>query len=254
MIGAAISALGNIASSAINARSQKKTNQANIDLWREQAAYNHPAAMRSRLTQAGMNPNLAYGNPTSSGLAGTPPKMDPVKVDNPLQGINPLVMEQSRQIRATIDNLKEQTSYTQARKFTEYWKALNEEARLTKNKALGNVAERMAESQAQYLDQQLENAKTRGISLEAEAQQAPEYYKKRVEKVKADIYQSVQSGRLKSIEAITKKLDADLAKEGIRPGDPLYYRTFKQIKQWLNDENIGGFREGIFRWRRPYFR
>lgn len=49
-------------------------NQYNIDMWNMQNEYNSPTAQMSRLRDAGLNPNLAYGN-VSTGNASKAPEM-----------------------------------------------------------------------------------------------------------------------------------------------------------------------------------
>lgn len=51
-----------------------KTNAANAALWREQSAYNTPTMQMTRLRDAGLNPNLAYGTIAES-RASNPPTM-----------------------------------------------------------------------------------------------------------------------------------------------------------------------------------
>lgn len=71
-------AIAAIAASVIggvfNAKAQKKANQANVDLWREQTAYNSPEAQMERLKAAGLSPNLVYGQ-VASARAADPPDM-----------------------------------------------------------------------------------------------------------------------------------------------------------------------------------
>lgn len=79
-----IGAAANIAGNLINAGSQRRENtrqrQFAMDMynrqrndaladWNMQNAYNDPSAMMARLKHAGLNPNLAYGNPTTAGVA-----------------------------------------------------------------------------------------------------------------------------------------------------------------------------------------
>lgn len=88
LIGSAIGALANNANTqnAINANKQsqqenreynlnlaKTQNRWNLEQWQREADYNSPAAYRARLKEAGMNPDLAYGNvqgaaPASAGM------------------------------------------------------------------------------------------------------------------------------------------------------------------------------------------
>lgn len=78
------SVLGTVGGGVFNLISQNKANDANVALWREQAAYNTPRAQMDRLKEAGLNPNLAYGN-LASGVASSPPTMQATKVGSDLQ-------------------------------------------------------------------------------------------------------------------------------------------------------------------------
>lgn len=52
-------------------------NQYNMDMWQMQADYNSPTAQMSRLRDAGLNPNLAYGNATTGNMSSAPEKVAP---------------------------------------------------------------------------------------------------------------------------------------------------------------------------------
>ena len=78
------SVLGTVGGGVMNWLSQDKANEANVRLWREQAAYNTPKAQMDRLKEAGLNPNLAYGN-LASGVASSPPTMQATKIGSDLQ-------------------------------------------------------------------------------------------------------------------------------------------------------------------------
>lgn len=79
-VGAIISALGSIGGSLINSNSQEQTNDAqlayakwlyerqskdNLAFWDKQNAYNSPQSQMQRFQQAGLNPNLIYGQGNS---------------------------------------------------------------------------------------------------------------------------------------------------------------------------------------------
>lgn len=52
-------------------------NQYNMDMWQMQADYNSPTAQMSRLRDAGLNPNLAYGNATTGNMSSAPEMVAP---------------------------------------------------------------------------------------------------------------------------------------------------------------------------------
>jgi len=78
--------IATIAGSAItgmfNRDAQSEANSDSVKLWREQSAYNTPINQMKRLEEAGLNPNLAYGQIADS-KASTPPQRGAVKYDQP---------------------------------------------------------------------------------------------------------------------------------------------------------------------------
>lgn len=52
-------------------------NKYNMDMWQMQADYNSPTAQMSRLRDAGLNPNLAYGNATTGNMSSAPEMVAP---------------------------------------------------------------------------------------------------------------------------------------------------------------------------------
>lgn len=54
------------------AEAQRRANESNVALWQYQAAYNSPTAQMQRLRDAGLNPNLAYGQVAESRMASAP--------------------------------------------------------------------------------------------------------------------------------------------------------------------------------------
>lgn len=73
VLAAAIPAVGSVFSNLLGFKSQQNTNEQNIQLakyqnswnemmWRKNNQYNSPVAQMDRLKKAGLNPNLVYGN------------------------------------------------------------------------------------------------------------------------------------------------------------------------------------------------
>lgn len=83
-VGGAVGAAGNIvstlATNASNRAMQREANEFNRQMWLEQTEYNTPANQMARLKQAGLNPNLANGEPNQ---AGAPPEYHSSKNEAP---------------------------------------------------------------------------------------------------------------------------------------------------------------------------
>lgn len=80
-----ISGLGSLFGSALGFGSQQMTNaqsmelaeyqyQKNLEMWNRQNEYNAPTAQMQRLKDAGLNPNLVYGNGSVGNASSEPPK------------------------------------------------------------------------------------------------------------------------------------------------------------------------------------
>lgn len=61
----------------------KQQNQWSIDQWNRENNYNTPAAQRLRMAQAGLNPDLVYGNGAGQSLAASSPGMTAGSPSNP---------------------------------------------------------------------------------------------------------------------------------------------------------------------------
>lgn len=83
-IGAGATLLGTAGSAVATGKLNKKTRKWNEKMWHAQNAYNLPEAQMERFKQAGLNPNLIYGQ-GSSGNAAQPPSWSPSAPD--LSGI-----------------------------------------------------------------------------------------------------------------------------------------------------------------------
>ena len=74
---------------AWNERQAEKANQWNIEQWERENLYNSPMQQMQRLEQAGLNPNLMYGqgNPGSAGSLRSemPSSVAPARVNSSLQ-------------------------------------------------------------------------------------------------------------------------------------------------------------------------
>lgn len=85
---AAASAGSSLLGGLLQSNSSKKQHKRNVELWRENNAYNHPSAQMARLREAGLNPNLVYGSGVSgvTGQSSSPADTAPVEqnIGNPI--------------------------------------------------------------------------------------------------------------------------------------------------------------------------
>lgn len=108
MAGAAIGGLFDIATSALNNKYQQEQmqlqNQMNIDQWNRENQYNSPTAQMQRLSAAGLNPNLVYGNGATT-LSASSPKLEAAQKKAPdlgqyaVMAVNAMLKQKELDIR-----------------------------------------------------------------------------------------------------------------------------------------------------------
>lgn len=112
--GAAGAIGGSMAGNMGNKNQQNRaTRNARTD-WNMQNEYNHPSAQMARLREAGLNPNLIYGQSSgaASGQASPIHQVAPAKINfnNPMDSIGTVANVQNT--RATTDNVRAKTTNT----------------------------------------------------------------------------------------------------------------------------------------------
>lgn len=113
---AAYQLAGTALSVAGEAYASKKANQRAVQWWERQNEYNHPTQARKRLQEAGLNPNLVYGNGVSgasgsAGDIGRPDKLDTSKAGEGLERVM-----NAKQRKAQTDLLQQQIETEAERK------------------------------------------------------------------------------------------------------------------------------------------
>lgn len=229
--------------------------------------YNSPAEMRKRMIQAGLNPALMYGgggNVQPSTLVRSTPKTTPTaqmasygSMANllPLLSQTKLIQKQAfvadQQGRGLIiDNKLKELEYSKKAQasgiLTDQFgqrdlpQAINEYYESARaQKFINDINEKTRESQVATLLQK---------GLQADYDSAIlEYKKQHPEKVQAQIDNEFANSdyNMKVLkwgaektknEAFVARVNAELAKKGVYPGDPIYYRKFVEGLYFLYEE------------------
>lgn len=111
-LGAGSSLFSGGISGLADAFSSRRANKRMVDFWNMQNEYNHPAAQRARLEEAGFNPAMMYGQ-SASGVAGNAgdvgrPERAKFQMDNPMNQLHRFADVGVK--NAQIDNVKAQTT------------------------------------------------------------------------------------------------------------------------------------------------
>jgi len=206
---------------------------ANRENWRMQNEYNHPAQQMQRLKEAGLNPNLVYGNGAtatggsiSSSSANTPqgqaPRLDPGKI------VSGYLDAQLREIqidqgKASIDIMKQDAIN----------KALQSQLTNAQIQKLGADTEttKFGLSQAQRLaDYSVEAAKLGNQKIEQEIQINAKDYVLRELKNGSDLKEALTRMALNKQNTINAGLQAEDLK--LKPEETR--QRIKQIKEQTN--------------------
>lgn len=176
----AISGLGSWMSYGANKKMADYQFDKDVEMWNMSNQYNSPKEQMARLREAGLNPNLVYGNGNAIIPAQQAPKFTPAKADYKLQA--PDVLSKYMQLemnQAQIPLINAQTTKTLAEAITEQNKPENIQANTEKQRIeKDQIAQKMSfESQLQPYNVQM-------------AEQS-------VSKIKEEIHNLIADGKIK---------------------------------------------------------
>lgn len=266
LIGGAVAGLGSFFGSLFGANKQDSINQQqqdfaremyarqrgdNISDWNMQNEYNSPQMQMQRLREAGLNPNLVYGNGSAVHTAGPlrgaeAPKWDPKSVAvNPGAAITGgLQMYQDIRMReAQTDNLKTQNTVMvqdqllkQAQTNITNLKALREELDLNRGTDLYQYSLDMYKQQVRKMTLDADksfydagNSELDWFYKNDTLQSRIDATNKSPEEVTARIDSIIQNTKNAKLQAEFKELENSLRKNGITSSDPFYFRVIGQL-------------------------
>jgi hypothetical protein len=274
-----IAAGASLAGSAINAGSQSRTNQSQLSYsremydkqradaladWSRQNQYNSPKEQMMRFKEAGLNPNLIYGQQTqapvvrSSSVEGYSPRAPQVDLGNAAaMGLQGLSTYQDTQLKDVQTNLvKEQIKNASTDNMLKQLDWAEKNIKLP-------YAQQMAEANAQALRIQNEQ---RLVDLQFSKDNNPirlETGQYQLNNLISDLAVKVQNMNLSKAqealayqtiknlkkEGVLKELDTNLKQQGIQPGDNVIFRILTQAVtqgkgiEWIKDQmkNLSGW-------------
>lgn len=209
-VAAAIGAGGSILSSIIGnigaKKRQRESDKYNRETWDRQNQYNHPLQQMERLKNAGLNPNMIYGNSPGSavGNAGSQQhasKAAPYSMENPsIPGF------QAGQLQAQTNNLKTLSTLNDAKTLTELEKAnlTGTQAKVAKGNMINDILARdisVKKDTELYVQEQL---KTKAMSNEKSGH---------IARYAAETQKAIAEGNVATSKTHVEALNAKLAKE-----------------------------------------
>ncbi|MDR0692493.1 MAG: hypothetical protein LBF69_05600 [Prevotellaceae bacterium] len=235
-ISAAVDAGVNLYGIISNRDAVSASNEANIQLsreqmawqeamWNKQNAYNTPAAQMQRFSQAGLNPNLIYGQ-GSSGNAQSVGNYQRANVSpEKLEGLERLAilghyLDLSYKA-AQVDNVKVQNDL------------LVEQAALAAQQAWRASFDNSIELGLWSDDVELDSLSNRRSHMQRYAYEAKRAnYQRSVRDLEAldvDISNKRIQGRILSSEAVSKQIESELNALGVSTHDPIWQRLIAKL-------------------------
>lgn len=212
--------------------------------WDKQNAYNDPSSQMARLKDAGLNPNLVYGNGQNAAGEASQPRASSSSMPNykvPEYDIGGVALNalQMRQIQSNISRTDAETDAINTRSVGEDFKnqlntAIGLEAMVNRYSDQSQVTE----LQREKMNAEWETQKSVGYDGKHFGDKNTPYAKA----VKAGLEQSIQDLRNAKVQedvgratAVVKQFEANLSKQGIAPNSPWY---LKSITTLLNKAGI----------------
>lgn len=224
-----------------------------INDWVRQNEYNHPSSQMARLREAGLNPNLVYGNgatTTAAPIRSTESKAWNPKAPefNPGSSLAAYFETQARQ--QTIDNLRQQNTVlaneailkeaqtiatlanagltgvsTESKKFD---LAMKTELKDTSIETAKSILDKIkVDTQAKF-DENERRAAMLAPTIQKAVEEILNLRLSRA-KTRAEINNLYQMGENLKSDNRLKQLDINLKSKGIQPGDPAWMRAIIQI-------------------------
>lgn len=238
----------------------------NLNLWKLQNEYNSPQAQMKRFQQAGLNPHLIYGQGNSGNAGNIPtPDVQSPQFRSPDiggsiagAGLNFINSIYDLDIKAAqADNLRSQNTVIQQDALLRAAQIkqvsgqaaraafdldFETELRSTSADARREAVRQMRTGTDIALRQDVRNAISSATSVREANERIVSMVEQRrafqlqrahtkadIARVNAETARIRQNISLMQKEGIMKQLDVQFAQEGIRPGDPLWYRTVTQL-------------------------
>lgn len=230
-IGAIVPALAGLAGTLFSSassnkqarQSQDRANQQNIDFWKMQNAYNTPKQQMQRFQEAGLNPNLIYGqgNPGNAQQI-APAKASPTKDIDLLGGIGQFQNTMQSSAQTTALEKQAQNTATQ----TEKTKIEN----LLKMKELG-VKDDLLKYQVDGMAENLRGSRIANNIKALDEYTTSQTQKDVINTAKYNAMEALQRSNKAAFDAQYSKFTSEMSKLGLTPNDDPFWRIlFPMLK------------------------
>lgn len=270
LVGAGISAIGNIGSGRKNRRAAREMNQANIDaqlrlnnenrewnerMWNQTNAYNSPAQQMARYKEAGLNPHLIYGSqpqasqPMSASTGA--PHSEALPADTTINEIGSSIFQAGQNYIAMRKQQTETDNMEKARQVMDadiLQKNASTAESMTRNAKSKFDLQLAQDLRSNVMEQSILNTKNLGLTsqkIEMDIRATEKGMKMtdaQISKIAQDIMVQQKQidlmqiqGRVQEAELKQKNLDINLKELGLQPSDSPWFRVPVQLFHKFSD-------------------
>ena len=237
-----------------------------LEMWERQNEYNTPAAQMQRFSDAGLNPNLIYGQGTSGNAVQLPKYQAPnleskyhtdavgaigAYFDNRVKKASvDNLKAQNENIHTQNENLKSQTAYTNQNtlnRIAELAKTISEtrmsDTKRSQLEGLFELQKHSLETQIKKTDADIQHIGFANFKIAADIERIG--YQNRLTneqiaqtqqatlKLMQEVTNASIQGQILNSSAYIKDLEADLAATGVMPGSSMSKTTVNYFMLWL---------------------
>lgn len=243
LIGSGLNLGGNIWQGISQNKMNRESREFQERMWNMTNEYNKAINQRKRLEEAGLNPALMYGG-SVSGAAGTADMAGKPDFNVPewsgvgsaaAEGVNSYYANRSITSgidvnEARADNIRQDTTN---KGIESVLKSINASSSALDYK----TKKRLFETTVKTAQQQLQNLGIQGRYTSNKDAREAQVTEQTVAKLSEEINNLRKQGKNLSEENIMRAIDRQMYEDfKIRPQDPIYYRVFGQIMNYLKDE------------------
>ncbi len=219
---------GSLIQNAGNKKAQRRANRYNVGFWNMQNDYNHPSAQMARLREAGLNPNLIYGN-SASGASGQAERIAPAKpaefkFESPLNNIRSIA--DVKQTTQQTDNLRAQNTVLQQEAILKAAQTSEIGTKTARGKFDLGLATQLKDTSLQAAKANLRSMEQTGIQKTLDNEIKSESKRNLVKDITYRVENAKATLKGQKLLNALRHEELELKRLGIERGDNMFFRIF----------------------------
>lgn len=236
-IAQAASSVMGLLDGAFNRRATKRNNEDqriwSKHMWQLENAYNHPKEQMERLRQAGLNPNLVYGNGSAANTAGSAsvPSTDPLPSLNIAESLGGAMSGyiDTQMKNAQINNLGKQSSVMDADIAQKLSSAAFTKAQTARSAFDLKFSQDMRDTSADAMYESVRQQKLKNLEYEITNANLPRQLQQNYLESLSRIRSAQFQNQLQKAQTDMVRDDLRYREKNMQPNDPLWARQLDRL-------------------------